>query len=253
MIVRQEHLSPFDEIARARFEREAVEHVKGFAPKHTEVLGEDGTRTVVRAGIERAARYDFNAPGPVHFFLDLMFVLGSEFDKDPQYPWAAEILNDKSIPGQMPRADRLHGRASEYFDKVAGPDNQFAKQALQRVQSLRTSGQSPQADPAMLRSIYPEKAAYLGESGTRDLVARSNARAASSGMASQAAAVLFAALEFTLGHAFDHDPLYPWIASTLTNPAMVKPEDRLRRLYEKTTIYLDHTIAYLSETKDGKV
>lgn len=83
MIIRKEQMEAFDRLPFQNFENEAIEHARKFAPKHCEVLSEDTTRTAVRAGIQRAGRYAFTGRGPVNLFLDLMFLLGSEFDNDP--------------------------------------------------------------------------------------------------------------------------------------------------------------------------
>ncbi len=126
-------MEAFDRLPFQNFENEAIEHARKFAPKHCEVLGEDTTRTAVRAGIQRAGRYAFTGRGPVNLFLDLMFLLGSEFDNDPQYLWANTILSDRTIAGQAERAD--HARSIGYLDKIYGPENRFAIAALHPIKA----------------------------------------------------------------------------------------------------------------------
>jgi hypothetical protein len=46
-----------------------------------------------------------------------MFLLGSGFDKDPQFPWAENVLNDKSIPDESTRVDRLYKEAMTFMEK----------------------------------------------------------------------------------------------------------------------------------------
>lgn len=41
-------------------------------------------------------------------YLVLMFLLGSEFEADPRYAWAAETLSDTRIPGEPVRYKKLH-------------------------------------------------------------------------------------------------------------------------------------------------
>jgi hypothetical protein len=257
MNIRKEQIITFEEVAAKQFEKDAALHASEFAPKHVKVLGEEGTRAVVRLGIRRASRYGFSATGSVHFFLDLMFLLGSEFDTDPQYPWAGEILNDESIPGQMPRADKLYSRAIQYLDAVAGPDNQFAIAAFRRLKSLvagsLADGCSESAGRVVekLNSIHPEKAAYLGQAGLQALVSRSSERALARGISNPQAALLFAVLEFGLGHAFEHDLLYPWIEATLSDTKVASRDDLVLRLHRKAATYLDHVVVYLDQKQDG--
>ena len=251
MIIRRDQFDAFDAGSRERFVNDAVAHVTGFAPKHVEVLGPEATTNAVRIGIDRARQYGFVHSGPVHFFLDLMYVLGSEFDTDPQYPLAAQILKDPTIPGEMPRADRLHEQCARYLGAIAGPNNQYALAALRRIKTIEpgtfnaTARESNARVASALKVAYPQKAAYLGDDGLNALVVRAIARANSRGLTTQPAAVVFTALEFTLGHAFERDPLYPWIASTLDNPGIANPDDKIRRLYRKIMAYVDHAIAYL--------
>jgi hypothetical protein len=257
--IRLEQIEAFNAVAAKRFEDVALSHVSEFAPKLTAVLGADRTRAVVRLGIQRASTYGFRASGPVHLFLDLMFLLGAEFDTDPQYPWAAAILNDPSIPGEMSRADTLHARAAELLDAVTGPDNRLALEALRRLHALAYGG--PAAAGALadggivqaLESVHPQKATYLGQTAMHALMVRSSARAAVRQLSTPAAALLFACLEFSLGHAFERDPLYPWVGATLEDEKLTKPDPMIARLYRKAATYLDHVVAYLDQEGDGKI
>lgn len=253
MIIRQDQIEVFDAGARDRFVNEAAAHITQFAPKHAEVLGPKGTSNTARIGIDRARQYGFVHPGPVHFFLDLMYILGSEFDTDPQYPWAAQILKDSTIPGEMPRADRLHERCVKYLDTVAGPNNEYALAALRRIKTIQPGtfgGNARESNARMasaLKSMYPQKVEYLGNNELNALIGRATGRANARALTSQAAAILFTALEFTLGHAFERDPLYPWIASTLDNPDLTNQEDKIRLLHRKIMAYVDNAVTYLEQ------
>ena len=46
-------------------------------------------------------------------------LFGSAFDTDPQFPWAAEIL--QSADHQMFRAELLHEKANEYLERSPRP------------------------------------------------------------------------------------------------------------------------------------
>ena len=77
----------------------------------------------------------------------MMLALGSEFDTDPQFPWAAETLRDRfSMPHV--RALVLHSDLSLYIERVMGPHREYVKAALQRFLDL-----PPQFLPAQERSI----------------------------------------------------------------------------------------------------
>ena len=85
--IREEQMAVFDQAARKSFEDEMVQHLAEFVPKQCEVIGEQQVRKVIQLGIERARIYSLTIRGPVRFYIELMFVFGSDFDTDPLLSW----------------------------------------------------------------------------------------------------------------------------------------------------------------------
>jgi len=102
VIIRKAQLEPAAKAAAAAFEQEMVNHLFSFSPKHCEVIKEPGVREVIRLGLQRAEAFGFTFRGPVRLFIELMFMFGSEFATDPQHPWAAAALQDKTVPDRCP-------------------------------------------------------------------------------------------------------------------------------------------------------
>ena len=71
--------------------------------------------------IAKAGTLGFTLRGPIRLCVELMFLCGSEFDTDPQYPMIGEVL--RSTVPEMQKAERIYRGQLEYLDKVAGPDN----------------------------------------------------------------------------------------------------------------------------------
>lgn len=67
-------------------------------------------------GDTRSASYGLTTRAGGAFYVALMFMLGSEFDRDPMYPWAGLILLDKAEPEAM--ALRLHTAAMSQIDET---------------------------------------------------------------------------------------------------------------------------------------
>ena len=88
--VRREQMVAYREAALRDFEDQVVAHVGRCFPEELAALGEDGTRLVIRSGIERAGGYGIVAERDVCKFIDLMLVLGTTFDRE--HAWAGEIL-----------------------------------------------------------------------------------------------------------------------------------------------------------------
>lgn len=251
MIIRKEQMEAFEEVRLPDFENRMVEHLAKCSPLHSKSLGEKGIRVLIRAAMQRAQKHGFTRKGPVKFYIETTIILGIDFDTDPQYPQAAKILSDRSIPDQTDRADRVHAWLMEFLDAAEGPEGQYARWALQRARQVPYESipvSSPTFDRQMIermRENHPEKVAYLGEPALRGLIRRAIKEAKKHAVLNDMGVSLFVDLMFTVGHGFVGDPKYPWVAKTLTNRAITDPDERAQRLYSKSMIYLDHVLQHL--------
>jgi hypothetical protein len=242
-------MNAFEDGARRNFEEEMVRHVKQFTPKHAELLGEGGTRSVVQFAMDRASRHGFTMRGPCRLYIDFVFMFGSDFDTDPQFPWAGAILSDAGTPDQMAKAERLHQESIAYVDAVAGPNYEYSINAFKRARRVsyedlaRPIADLESSSVAGFRAIFPEKYAYVGDSALRQLTREAVEKARMHSVSSQAGILVFAFLMFALGHGFAADPHHPWIASTLAQPPAGDPNRRAERLHSKAMIYLDRVLA----------
>lgn len=259
LTIRAEQLNEFRAHAQLKFERTLANHARQFASKHTEVLGEDGTLTVVRLAILRGAKYGFSGQGPLQLFLDLMFLLGSEFDTDLQYPWAQEILGPNGPGGEMDKADRLHAASIRYLDAVAGPANEYAIAALNALRNLDPDFiRQPDSDfhsnaiPVM-RQLYPQKAAYLGVEILQAVVGRTMKECKKRSVQTIPSLWVLLFLNYSLGHAITRDPLYPWVSKALEDTRTANPEARVQQLANKARIYLERASDYLGGDKRVQV
>jgi hypothetical protein len=62
-------------------------------------MGEGGLREFIQYGIRRAAHYGITAKRDVCKYIDVMVVLGRDFDKDARYAWASNILEQRNGSG----------------------------------------------------------------------------------------------------------------------------------------------------------
>jgi hypothetical protein len=93
------HMQVFSEAALERFEEMMVAHLKKFFPDFCDAAGEEQLRETIHYGIERAAAYRITAACDVCKYIDLMVVLGCDFDTDKELPWAGGILKTRNTPG----------------------------------------------------------------------------------------------------------------------------------------------------------
>lgn len=250
--IRREQMKVFEGAALRNFEDEMVAHSKKFSPKMCEVIGDEQVYLAVHSGIDRSLSYGFTNRGPARFFVEMMFLFGSHFDTDPQYPWASEILHDKQTSDQMKRSERLYEKVKDYLGKVCGPKNVNVRNALTilSAKAQKPFPFSPNDNWAMIQEmtrVYPQKAAYVGEGALTKLILEGRNKARSSGFDTSRGEVLTTTLMFAFGHGCMDDPLYPWIERTWKGLQGVDAEGRVKALESKTMAYIDNTISYLEK------
>jgi hypothetical protein len=251
--IRREQVAVFDRIALGKFEDELLAHLKTFAGRHCEIIGDEGTRQVIQLGLRNSAKYGFTLRGPIRLYVELMFMFGSYFDTDLQHPWAAEALRDPRFEPQMEmfRADTLHQKMMDYLAAVSGPGHQYTLKALRETRNMASEPFSPTAANLLpqlekrMQAAYPEKCAWLGEEKVRAVLQQGIEVGRSKRVTTIRGMTLFGVLAFALGHRFAEDPLYPWIANTLEGASKATPSTRAERLEAKALLYLDRVLKHL--------
>jgi hypothetical protein len=241
VIIRTEQVQAFSAAVERNFLAELVCEMHDFAPWHAQVLGDRGLWQCAEFALQRAASHGFTNRGPIRLYLQMIFLLGADFDSDPLLPWAAEALSDP-IANQSERASNLYTALGAYLKHVAGPDNQFAKDALERAHSELSKGLDSGEESAeqifkKVRRVYPEKCAYAGDSAVMESIRLGTEMAKR--YSAPGAGALFCGLIFAIGHGFETDPHLPWIQKTLNEPEMTG-ERLVKRLSSRVKTYLDH-------------
>jgi len=80
------------------FVKKMIVHLNKYFADKCKEMGEPKLRDFVKYGIQRAASHKISAERDVAGYIDIMTVLGRDFDADQQYPWAAKILEDTKSP-----------------------------------------------------------------------------------------------------------------------------------------------------------
>jgi len=122
-MIRQKQMEAFSQAAIQSFEDRMVIHLNEFFSEQCKALGEQKTREAIRYGIQRAAIYGIVSELDVCDYIDLMFAFGRDFDKDPQLPWAGQILNDLTIKNPTIKVNYLYDTAMEYLHQATVNDS----------------------------------------------------------------------------------------------------------------------------------
>ena len=112
LTIRREQLTVFSDVEVRRFEDWTIDHLKRFFPKECAAAGDIRLRSLVQHGILRARSHRITAKRDVVKYVDLMLVLGRDFDTDRRLRWAANILAQRSPSDyrmqSLLRAAKLH-------------------------------------------------------------------------------------------------------------------------------------------------
>jgi hypothetical protein len=245
--IREEQMVVFEQAALRRFEDEMVVHSKEFSPELCEIIGDEQLRVALRQAMARAARYGFTYRGPIRLFIEMMFLCGSAFDTDPQYPAWGKVL--RSSDDQMHRAEQIREGFLDYLEGVSGPGAENVRKALRDLlifarRPLTLSRNDFVAGILQeMAGIFPQKVAYVGEEALTALIHEGVAEARKYGLATVRAEAMVVVLMFAFGHGCTYDPLYPWISRTLRDARIIDSAARAARLEKKALTWLEHVVA----------
>lgn len=94
------------------FRERARAHLAKHFPARCAELGAEGLEKTVALGVERARGHGLKHEVDVLRYLNTMLVLGVDFDRSGEYPWAAEILADEDCDPRS-NLERLCARTRE--------------------------------------------------------------------------------------------------------------------------------------------
>jgi hypothetical protein len=237
--ISKEQMRVFERVAIQDYENRLVEYVRAFFPDCVEALGEAAVREFVRRGRKRAEEYHFVHERSVRLFISLLLMIGNGFDRDPQLPWAREILEEKSSTNETERIDRLYGKAMEYFDAIAGIHDEKLDEPITRIRGGQVgflpppdSSEFHQRMEAWLNSLSHEKCQFVGDACLRRLIHQGIQMANGYGITNGRGVAIYVSCMFILGSGFDEDLLFAWAAEILRDKALSEVE-RTELIYER--------------------
>jgi hypothetical protein len=104
---------PTENSAETEFEETMARFVRNAFPARCQALGDTGVRETIRYGYRRAAIHRFTRETDRSHFVELLFLLGQNFDQNPSLDWVQTILRDPAISDPSVRMARLWEAASQ--------------------------------------------------------------------------------------------------------------------------------------------
>lgn len=248
LTIRKEQVKAFEEQKHQVFVDEMVQHIQIFTPKQFKIIGEASVRQVIILGISKAESYGLTYRGPVQFYIELMFMFGSDFDTDPQYQWIFEMLSTNKNEDQMERADNLHEKVLDFINKVVGPESKYEKDALMKFTKLKfkelqnLNYENQYELIKLLKEIYPQKANIISDSCLIKLHSQSIAIARKNCNSDNGGIAISFALIFAFGHGCFTDLQFSWISATINNSSGLFMNDINQKLFNRMMIYFEKAL-----------
>lgn len=244
--IRPEQMETLEQVRFKHFEDEMLKHIKEHFSNHWRMIGEIQLRKVIQYAAKQAKTYSLTTEREVCLYLNLMLLLGSDFDTDIQLPWAVKVLKEESTEVPFMKIKRLYQVAMDYLDRVVGIKNEHLEQVLLKlrgdsIQSLVLSPK-PKSEPSLmtlLTEIYPQKCEAMGKDNLSQLIKQGTRLAQHHHLSCGGGTTLYVGLMLMLGQHFDQDPQFSWAATLLKNPSITDPETKTYALYTEARVQLD--------------
>lgn len=110
LVIRSEQLDALSAAQVLRLKNDLYQQVFEFWPQEAAEQGEKGVRETIDYALERSDLYSIEQEYDIYRYVNLMYALGSNFDKEKS--WAAEILAKQGVPISQ-RIDDLQKKAME--------------------------------------------------------------------------------------------------------------------------------------------
>ena len=250
LTIRKEQVDSLKSIPTTRFQEEMIEHIKEYFPKQYEILGKDKTVNAIQYTLERAKSYKFTTKRNACLYIGLAFMLGSNFDLDPQYPWATNILSDISIYHPVKIIDQLDQAALTFLDQTAGINDENFQLSLLRFKNVlameyteSSSGRIGTDILNLFETNYPQKYAIVGAENLKLLIVQGIQSANYYKLHGNRGTTLYIILSYLFGAGCDTDPLFPWISQILNDDKYQIPEQKTDQLNIKAIIYINKLLA----------
>jgi hypothetical protein len=122
--IRKEQLDALSEASLKNYENRMVIHLNKFFQPQCKLLGDAKLRETIHYGIARAKSYAIISERDVCKYIDLMLAFGRDFDKDPNYSLAQQILTDKAILDPTQRINKLFETALAHLRQAMGANDE---------------------------------------------------------------------------------------------------------------------------------
>ena len=97
LVIRKSQMDEFVKYELKKFEDFMVSHLRQELPEKVKDVPEEILRNIIQKGISVAENYGIRIEDDVKRYIDLMFILGEDFDTSEESIWAGELLKKEEM------------------------------------------------------------------------------------------------------------------------------------------------------------
>jgi len=97
LMIRKSQMDEFVKYELKKFEDHMVLHLRQDLSEKVKDLPEETLRDIIQRGISVAEDYGIRIEDDVKRYIDLMFILGEDFDTSEESIWAGELLKKEEM------------------------------------------------------------------------------------------------------------------------------------------------------------
>ena len=119
LIIRKEQLEAMQDAMLPQFDAEAARYLRTYFPDETASFDDEQLKAIVVAGKRHARTYGVDSSAALLQFIGVRFILGADFDQNPQYEQIAQPLRDTFYPDADARVEEMVIRVRRFFGDEA--------------------------------------------------------------------------------------------------------------------------------------
>ena len=100
LMIKNKQMEVFKQHAKDIFKKNVFNHLRSVFPEETLLVSDEKLEYLINIGIINSQKYEISMEWDIRRYLECCILYGWNFDTDPNYQWAINILNDKDFDGK---------------------------------------------------------------------------------------------------------------------------------------------------------
>jgi len=119
LTIRKAQLEVFADVQRGALGERILAFISEKYAQEAAAFSESELRGLIAIALKRSREHGFGAYADILRWVNVMFTLGCNFDEDPDFPWAKEILADKTLRPAS-KVDMIVGCTLDHLNSIEG-------------------------------------------------------------------------------------------------------------------------------------